>query len=558
MLRPDGLSHWIPGLDEQPALRRLTCGGLLDDSVRSWPDHDALVYCAYGDSGPRISWSFGELRDRVRLVARALFAQGLRPGDRLALWATNVPEWILLQFGCSYAGVVLVPLNPLYRSAEVAYVLRRSQAAALVVEPANRGVSLWDLAQDAVKDAPDVRAVIALGDDLAADGGIGWSEFLAGAATVDDALLDVLNVAPEDPAQIQFTSGTTGFPKGAMLRHGALTDNARLFAARAELPTHGGLCSGMPQFHCGGSVLATMGAFAVGSALMPLVTFDARRAIDTIDAQRARVLAAVPAMLLAIEGELERGGGSLASLERVCTGGSLVPPEIGRRWHERFGVTFTITYGLTEASPVITQSSPADSLELQIGTVGRPLPHVECDVADLQTGRPVPVGERGEVRVRGWQVMAGYFGDPDATREAITADGWLRTGDLGQFDGEGYLRITGRAKDMIIRGGENIYPAEIEAALRQIDVVTEAVVIGVPDERFGEVPTAFVSLSEGAELTIEGMRAALDGRLARFKVPAHLRIVDGFPMTPSGKVQKYKLLERFTGERVAASAGAAG
>jgi acyl-CoA synthetase (AMP-forming)/AMP-acid ligase II len=547
MLVADNLAHWVPADGDSPPLRRLTCGGLLDEAAASWPDHDGLVYCAYGNDGPEVRWSFAELRRRARAVAKALLANGLTPGDRLALWATNVPEWILLQFGCAYAGVVLVPLNPLYRAAEVGYVLRRSSAAALVVEPANRGVNLWDLALEAAADAPDLRSLIALGG-VDASGGISWDEFLSVPEDVDDSALDGLTVRPGDLAQIQFTSGTTGFPKGAMLRHGALTDNARLFASRAELPPHGGVCSGMPQFHCGGSVLATMGAFAVGSALMPLVTFDARKAIDTIDGERAKFLAAVPAMLLAIEAELARGGGSLESLERIATGGSLVPPEIGRRWHEHFGVTFTITYGLTEASPVITQSSPSDSLELQIGTVGRPLPHVECDVADPLTGETVAIGERGEVRVRGWQVMAGYFGDADATSEAITPDGWLRTGDLGQLDAEGYLRITGRAKDMIIRGGENIYPAEIEAALRQIDGVAEAAVVGVPDDRYGEVPAAFVTLGDGAALTLESMRDALGGRIARFKLPAHLRVRDALPLTASGKVQKYKLREEFADE----------
>jgi acyl-CoA synthetase (AMP-forming)/AMP-acid ligase II len=405
-------------------------------------------------------------------------------------------------------------------------------------------VSLWELAQEAVADAPSVHSLVALGSEPVS-GGIAWEQFLGDVAEADASSLERNRVRPADLAQIQFTSGTTGFPKGAMLRHGALTDNARLFAARAEMPPHGGLCSGMPQFHCGGSVLATMGAFSMGSALMPLVTFDARRAIDTIDAEGVKFLAAVPAMLLAIEAELARGGGSLVSLERIATGGSLVPPEIGRRWNERFGVTFTITYGLTEASPVITQSSPSDPLELQIGTVGRPLPHVECDVADPNTGQTVAPGERGEVRVRGWQVMAGYFGDEEATSDAITPDGWLRTGDLGEFDADGYLRITGRAKEMIIRGGENIYPAEIEAALRTIDIVAEAVVVGVPDDRYGEVPAAFVTLVEDGALTVEEMRGALDGRLARFKVPAHLRVVDELPMTPSGKVQKFKLRDQF-------------
>jgi acyl-CoA synthetase (AMP-forming)/AMP-acid ligase II len=258
---------------------------------------------------------------------------------------------------------------------------------------------------------------------------------------------------------------------------------------------------------------------------------------------------AVPAMMLAIESALD-GWDDLSTLERVATGGSLVPPEIARRWHERLGVTFSITYGLTEASPVITQSSPSDSLPLQVETVGRPLPNVECDVADPATGATLATGEQGELRVRGWQVMAGYYGDEEATHSAITEDGWLRTGDLGTMDRDGYVRITGRAKDMIIRGGENLYPAEIEAAVRTIDGVIEAFVVGVPDERYGEVPAAFVRLHPGAALTLDSMKTALEGRIARFKVPAYLRVVTELPLTSSGKVQKFKLREQFLGERV--------
>jgi acyl-CoA synthetase (AMP-forming)/AMP-acid ligase II len=288
-----------------------------------------------------------------------------------------------------------------------------------------------------------------------------------------------------------------------------------------------------------------MGSMSVGATFMPLVRFDARKAIDTIDTEVARTLMAVPTMLLAIEAELERDGGSLASLERVVTGGSLVPQDVARRWNERFGVTFSITYGLTEASPVITQSSPGDTLELQVGTVGRALPNVEYDVADVLTGEPVALGGEGEVRVRGWQVMEGYFGDPAATADAITADGWLRTGDLGCIDEDGYLRITGRAKDMIIRGGENLYPAEIEAALRALDGVVDACVVGVPDERYGEVPAAFVRAVDGAAIDGELIRRSLQGRIARFKIPAHIRIVDAYPLTASGKIQKFKLREEF-------------
>jgi fatty-acyl-CoA synthase len=520
-----------------PPLSGLTCAALLDEATTSWPGREALVYCAY-DDGPSVRLSYAELRDRARAVGRALLGCGLTHGDRVAVWATNVPEWLLLQFGCAYAGIVLVPLNPLYRAAEVAYVLDKAQTSMLFVEPTNRGVDLWGIATEVAGEVPSLREVVTIDATT-------WDAFVARGTQLEDARLDAVDVLGTDIAQIQFTSGTTGAPKGAMLRHGALTDNARLFAHRAELQSGWRLCSGMPQYHCGGSVLATLGAFAIGATLMPLVTFDARTAIDTIDTELAEVLAGVPTMLLAIEAELDRSGGSLGSLERIVTGGSLVPPEIAERWHERFGVSFSITYGLTEASPVITQSSPSDGLALQVGTVGRPLPHVECDVADIHTGVPSAIGEQGEVRVRGWQVMAGYFGDEAATAEAITPDGWLRTGDLGHLDADGYLRITGRAKDMIIRGGENLYPAEIEAALRTVDGVLDACVVGVPDERYGEVPAAFVRLTDDAPLDAEAIRAALDGRIARFKIPAHLEIVDQYPLTGSGKVQRFRLREQF-------------
>jgi acyl-CoA synthetase (AMP-forming)/AMP-acid ligase II len=543
MLTDPRRAHWVPAESERPPLQGLTCGQLLDEAATRWPDRDALVYSAYETLD--VCWSFDELRRRSRATARALLASGLRPGERIALWATNLPEWFLLQFGAAYAGLVLVPLNPLYTESEVGYVLRRAEVSALFVEPHHRDRDLIQIAAAASQTARSVRFQVPLRGDS-------WSEFLLQGSAASDAELDAVGVRGADLAQIQFTSGTTGFPKGAMLRHGALTDNARMFAARAELRDGGRACSGMPQFHCGGSVLATMGSIATGSALLPLVSFDPDKAIETARREGATALMAVPAMMLAIESALD-GWDALSTLERVATGGSLVPPEIARRWHERLGVTFSITYGLTEASPVITQSSPSDSLPLQVETVGRPLPNVECDVADPATGATLGIGEQGEIRVRGWQVMAGYYGDEEATDSAITEDGWLRTGDLGTMDRDGYIRITGRAKDMIIRGGENLYPAEIEAAVRAIDGVIEAFVIGVPDERYGEVPAAFVRLHSGAALTLDSMKKALEGRLARFKVPAHLRVVTELPLTSSGKVQKFKLREQFHGERVSSA-----
>jgi acyl-CoA synthetase (AMP-forming)/AMP-acid ligase II len=284
---------------------------------------------------------------------------------------------------------------------------------------------------------------------------------------------------------------------------------------------------------------------------MPTLTFDAARMVRTIDSERCTSASAVPTMLIALEEEADRSGASLSSLEIVVTGGSPVPVEVERRWIKRFGVRFTITYGLTESSPVITQSSPDDPEELQIATCGIPLPHVEVDIVDPVTRERVALGEQGELRTRGWLVMKGYWADEAATRATIEAGGWLRSGDLARMDERGYVAITGRAKEMIIRGGENIYPAEIEDALRELPEVADASVVGVPSERYGEEVAAYVRLVPGARLDEEHMRAVLGRRVARFKIPRHLRIVDEFPVTPSGKIQKFRLREQFVTEQQA-------
>jgi acyl-CoA synthetase (AMP-forming)/AMP-acid ligase II len=309
----------------------------------------------------------------------------------------------------------------------------------------------------------------------------------------------------------------------------------------------------MPFFHCGGCVMATLGAIAFGTAQLPTLTFDAGRMVATIDREQASSAGAVPTMLIALEEEVDMRGGSLQSLEVVVTGGSPVPVDVERRWIERFGVRFTITYGLTEASPVITQSLLDDPEELQIATCGTPLPHVEVDIVDVLSGERVPIGEQGELRTRGTMVMNGYWRDEAATANAIDEGGWLRSGDLARMDENGYVSITGRAKEMIIRGGENIYPAEIEDALRGLRGVADAAVLGVPDERYGEQVAAFVRLAEGESLTPEEMREQLARRIARFKIPRHLELIDEFPVTPSGKVQKFKLRERFVAAQSAAA-----
>jgi acyl-CoA synthetase (AMP-forming)/AMP-acid ligase II len=553
-LRDPRTSHWTADSGERPELRHLTVGTLVDEAAETWPDREALVYCAYEDVGVSARWTFAELRERALAVARAFVASGIEPGARTAVWATNRPEWVEVQLGAAYAGVVLVPLNPLHRFEEVRFVLDKTEATALFLEPENRGVSLWEIAERVARDVAGLELRVAFGDppDAAGPSLAEWLD--AGrSAHGDEVERRHRALGPQDTSQIQFTSGTTGFPKGAELHHGGITDNARLYADRAGFGPGRRHCNPMPFFHCGGCVMATLGAIATGTAHLPTLTFDPERMVRTIDAEQATSAGAVPTMLIALEEEVDRSGGSLQSLDVVVTGGSPVPVDVARRWAERFGVRFMVTYGLTESSPVIAQSLLDDPLERQITTCGPPLPHLEVDVVDVDTRERVPIGEQGELRTRGYQVMNGYWREPEATASAIEEGGWLRSGDLARMDGQGYVSITGRAKEMIIRGGENIYPAEIEDALRRLPGVADASVVGVPDERYGEQIAAFVRLRDGASLTDQEMRRQLADRIARFKIPRYLTVVDEWPTTPSGKVQKFKLRERWEAERAAAT-----
>ncbi|HWE11825.1 MAG TPA: AMP-binding protein [Solirubrobacteraceae bacterium] len=538
----DGRSHWIPDPAEAPPLRDLTVAALLDESAGRWPDAEAIVYSAYDDLGIRERWTFQELRQRARAVARAFIADGFDAGERVGVWATNRPEWLLTQLGAAYAGVVLVPMNPLYRSFEVEDVLGRAGASGCFAEPEDRGSDLWAILERVSANLPQLRRRVAFGEPA----GVGFGDWLSGGDGVAEAALQrrTARVRPQDTSQIQFTSGTTGFPKGAELRNAGIVNNARMFAQRAQFHEGGRHCNPMPYFHCGGCVMSTLGAIATGSAQLPTLTFDAARVARTVDMESATSLSAVPTMLIGVEEAITRSGGSLESLEVIVTGGSPVPVDVERRWMEQFGVRFTITYGLTEASPVITQSDPDDPVELQIATCGRPLPHVEVDIVDA-AHEPVPVGEQGELRTRGTMVMKGYWGDAGATSRTIDPGGWLRSGDLARMDAEGYVSITGRAKEMIIRGGENISPAEIEDALRRLPGVIDASVVGVPDERYGEQVAAFVRIREGVDRNAEAMRRQLAGQVARYKIPRYLLFVSEFPVTPSGKVQKFKLREQF-------------
>jgi fatty-acyl-CoA synthase len=543
-----GISHWVPAEGEEPEMRELTVGDLLDESADRWPDREAIVFSAYEDMGISARWSFAELRERARRAGRALIASGIDPGERMGIWATNIPEWLELQFGAAYAGAVVVPMNPLYRASEVEFVLAKATAAACFVLPENRGASLWEMAVAASSDLDHVRTLIPIGE--AQGEGPSWEEWLAGGDAIDEDQLERRRraVRPADTSQIQFTSGTTGFPKGAELSHAGICNNARFFVHRATLRQHGRHCNPMPYFHCGGCVMSTLGSVATGSAQMPAVTFDPARITRTIEEEGCTSASMVPTMMIGVEEQVGRDGRDLGSLEIVVTGGSPVPPEVSRRWMERYGVGINNTYGMTECSPVICATLPSDSVELQTQTVGPPLPHIEVDVVAPGSAERLPVGEEGELRSRSSMVMKGYWGDPEATGEAIDPDGFMRSGDLARIDANGYISITGRAKEMIIRGGENIYPAEVENAIRELDAVADVAVIGVPDERYGEVCAAYVRPAEGASLTWEELREQLTGRVARYKIPANLRLMDPMPLTPSGKIQKFKLREHFLGE----------
>ncbi len=550
-LAKPGISHWLPSPGEEPAMRDLTVGGLLDESVERWPDEEAVVFSAYRDLGIEARWTYAELAARARRVGRALIASGIEPGERFGIWATNIPEWLELQFGAAYIGAVVVPMNPLYRASEVEFVLAKSGASACFVLPENRGASLWDIAREASADLEHVQLLVSIG--AAHDGAPSWEEWLAGGDGVGEDRLERRRraVRSADTSQIQFTSGTTGFPKGAELSHGGIVNDARLFAHRATLRQHGRHCNPMPYFHCGGCVMSTLGSVATGSAQLPAVTFDAARINRTIEEEGCTSVSLVPTMMIGLEEQVARDGRDLSSLEVVVTGGSPVPPEVMNRWIERYGVGINNTYGMTECSPVICATLPGDPVDLQTTTVGPPLPHVEVDIVEPGGTEPVALGVEGELRSRSAMVMRGYWDNPEATAAAIGPDGFIRSGDLARIDANGYVSITGRAKEMIIRGGENIFPAEIENAVRELDEVADVAVIGVPDERYGEVCAAYVRLAEGASLSHDELRERMTGRVARYKVPAHLRTLEELPLTPSGKVQKFKLRESFLAEQPA-------
>jgi fatty-acyl-CoA synthase len=523
---------YLPADTGEPLLE-LTIGDVLRRAAERWPERPALV-AGVADPAARRRWTFAALLRDAEQVARALLAR-FQPGEHVALWAPNCPEWVLLEFGAALAGLTLVTVNPAYLAAELTYVLRQSRAVGLVLAPEYRGRSLLDVVEQIRPDLPLLREVIALDQ---------WPAFVA----AGDPARALPSVSPGDIAQIQYTSGTTGFPKGALLHHRGLVNNAHLFARRAGATPEDVWLNPMPLFHTAGCVLLTLGPLLTGGAQLLPPGFDPALLFALTEEERATISGGVTTMLLALLQHPDRGRRNHSSLRVLISGGAPVPADVVRRTEAAFGVPLLIVFAQTEASPVITQACLDDTPERRATTVGRPLPQTAVKIVDPATGATVPWGTVGEICARGYLVMRGYFDNPTATAAAIDAEGWLHTGDLATMDAAGYCRIEGRLKDMIIRGGENIYPAEIEAVLVAHPAVGDVAVVGIPDETWGEVPAAFVRPTPGQEPTADELFAHCRAHLAAYKTPRHWRFVEQFPQTASGKVQKFALRERFVAE----------
>ncbi|MBW0089182.1 AMP-binding protein [Pseudonocardia sp. KRD-184] len=511
-----------------------TVGDVLRIAAARRPDRTALVDGALVDGAPGAdrAWTTAEVLADAERVARALLRR-FAPGEKVAIWAPNSPEWVLVEFGAALAGLTLVTVNPAYLAAEVEFVLGQSRASGVVVAPEFRGRDLVAVVEEVRPRLDALREVVPLGD---------WDAFL-GSGEPDAALPAV---APTDIAQVQYTSGTTGSPKGTLLTHRGLALNGRVFAEALGAGESDVWINPMPLFHTAGCGLTTLGALQTGGAHVVPPAFEPGLVLDLFEAHRGSVILCVPTMLVRLLDDPSLAARDLASWRLVALGGAPVAPDLVARAEKALGVAVTIGYGQTEASPYITHTLPDDPNPQWAHTVGRPLPHVEVRITDAASGAPLPPGGVGEIRTRGICVMAGYFDAPEATRAALE-DGWLRTGDLGSLDADGYLRIQGRLKDMIIRGGENVYPREVEDVLHSHPAVAGAAVLGTPDPEWGETVAAVVQLREGASVDGAELERFCRQHLASFKTPRTWRFVDGFPQTASGKIQKFALRDLVAG-----------
>jgi fatty-acyl-CoA synthase len=513
-------------------LLELTIGDLLHRTASRFPDRLAV---ASRHQEKRLTWA--ELNATADQVARGLWALGIRRGDRVGLWSTNCIEWIMMHMGCARAGASLVNVNPAYRSHELQFTLTRSRMKALF---------LWH--KDKRADYEEILGRARHGLDLALQHTVffdspEWPALLDAEGRLPDS------VAIDDVANIQYTSGTTGLPKGVMLTHHNVVNNGQFLAQGFHYTEQDRIVVPVPLFHCYGCVIGTMSAVNSGAAIiLPNWTFDARATLRAVHDERATSVYGVPAMYVAEFGLDDFASYDTTSLRTGMMSGAPCPVELMKRVLEEMHIReLVIAYGQTETSPVVTMSDAGDSLEVRVNTVGRAMPQTEIKIAPLETGGIVPSGQQGEVCVRGYALMKGYDGDPEGTAQVIQSDGWLRTGDLGVMREDGCIHITGRSRDVIIRGGENIYPREVEEFLYTFPKVGEVQVIGIPNARLGEIVVAWIRLRPGlapdVDATEAEVKAFCQGQIAYYKIPEHVRFVSEFPATLSGKIQKYKMRE---------------
>ena len=526
-----------------------TIGQLFDQTAARHASREALVV-----KHQDVRWTWAELARRVDALAAGLLALGLAPGDRIGIWAPNCSEWTLTQFATAKAGLILVNVNPAYRRSELEYALNKVGCKALVMAPALKSSDylaiVGDLAPELAHCAPgqlhsrtlpDLRWVIRLGreetpgmlnfDQVSSRGGAAQREQLA-------TLAGTLQF--DDPVNIQFTSGTTGFPKGATLTHRNILNNGYFVGEAIRLTEHDRLCIPVPLYHCFGMVMGNLGCVTHGATMVyPAEAFEPLSVLQTVQDERCTALYGVPTMFIAELDHPQFGDFDLSTLRTGIMAGSPCPVEVMKRVQAQMNMReVTIAYGMTETSPVSTQSSVDDPLERRVSTVGRVQPHLEIKIVDAQ-GRIVPHGTTGEFCTRGYSVMRGYWNDPEKTREAVDEAGWMHTGDLAVMDAEGYVNIVGRLKDMVIRGGENVYPREVEEFLYRHPKVQDVQVIGVPDPKYGEEICAWIRLRDGQSASADEIREFCRGQIAHYKIPRHIRFVDEFPMTITGKVQKF-------------------
>jgi fatty-acyl-CoA synthase len=535
------------GSDAVPLLRE-TIGANLDRTIERFGDREALMSCEQDQR-----FTYFQLGAAVDELARGLLAAGLRRGDRIGIWSPNCAEWVLVQYATARIGVILVNINPAYRTSELEYALRQSGCRMLISAPAFKTSDYRAMIAEVRPGLRDLEQVVLLDSEE-------WDQLLAGAQRVAPVQLRALSdlLEPEDPINIQYTSGTTGFPKGATLSHLNILNNGFFIGEGCRYTEQDRVCIPVPFYHCFGMVLGNLACTTHGAAIViPAPAFDPEATLSAVAAERCTSLYGVPTMFIAQLDHPRFADYDLSSLRTGIMAGSPCPVEVMKRVIERMHMgEVGIAYGMTETSPVSTQTAFDDAIEKRVGTVGRVHPHVEIKIIDPADGETVTRGASGELCTRGYSVMSGYWNDPERTAEAVDGDGWMHTGDLATMDDEGYVNIVGRIKDMVIRGGENIYPREIEEFLYGHPDIADVQVIGVPDERYGEELMAWVIPRAGATLDSEQLREFCHGKIARYKIPRYVKLVDEFPMTVTGKVQKFKMREQAIDELgLAASAG---